>query len=189
MLRISTNPTLLVSCALALFGSRAAAQSGAWLIFPDAPDKPLLDCDAVNAGNEDLLVIDATRDLETLDGFVVPGSFVEVLPPTSIFNYTDIEGTEAWVVANVFIDNAPFGFLAFTDDGDGLRSLWWLGEFDGAFRGVELFADTLEPFIAELIPFNTAGASCDACDLLVDSPFCPSDDGSRGGGGAPRISF
>ena len=121
MFHLFKNPALVVSGVLMLITSSAAAQSGAWLIFPDDPTLPALDCDTVNAGVEDLLVIDDTRDLETIDGFLVPGSFVDVLGSVATFTI-DEEGTEAWVVADVFIDNAPFGFLAFTDDGDDLRT-------------------------------------------------------------------
>ncbi len=213
------NRALAVSCVLALTASSAAAQSGAWLIFPDDPVESLFECGVVNAGVEDLLVIDDTSDLETIDGFVVPGSFVDVLSPVEMSTFIDDEDTEAWVVADVFIDNTPFGFLAFTDDGDDLRSLWWLRETQGVFRGVELFEDTLEPFVANLIPFNVANASCDACELLIGSPFCGCvndldcvdgdpctddicdangdcvyvdvcpDEPRRRGGGTPQVSF
>lgn len=167
-----TRLALMLSCMSALFGSRAAAQSGAWLVFSDDAAVSASECDIVNLGNDELIVIDGTRALETVDGHPVPGSFVEVLTADAMFTFVDADGTDAWVVANVFIDSAAFGFLAFTDDGDGLRSLWWLQEVGGVFRAVELLSNPIEPFVANLSPLNVAGVRCDACEVLVGSVFC-----------------
>ncbi|MHC4698258.1 MAG: hypothetical protein ACYTFA_16115 [Planctomycetota bacterium] len=214
MFRVCRVSALAVSCLLALLCPRAAAQSGPWLLFSDDTEVSSSMCDVVNAGNDELIVIEATEDLETIDGFVVPFSFVQAVNP---FSFIDAEGTEVWVVADVFIDNAPFGFLAFAEDFDGFRTLWWLGELDGVFRVVELIGDPIEPVIANRTPLDISNVPCDACELLVGSPFCGCVDDfdcadgdtctddicdvdgdcvhvdvcddEDGGGAAPRITF
>jgi hypothetical protein len=141
---------------LALMGIAAGAeqangQTVPWETFVDTQSSSV--CDVVNAGNAELLVLVPSRELETIDGEIVPFSFV------------DADG-------NVFIDDFPFGFLSFAEDGDGFRTLWWLAISDGVFRVVELTDFALEPVVTSRFTSEFFNVPCDVCTLIDDPDNC-----------------
>ena len=127
------------------------AQTLPWETFADSESDSV--CDVVNVGNYELLVLTPSGELETIDGEIVP------------FTWVDADG-------NVFIDNLPFGYLSFAEDGDGYRTLWWLSLADGVPRVVELTEGALEPVVANRFPSDFVSVPCDVCTLIDDPAYC-----------------
>ena len=155
--------------AVAWSGNFAEGQAPPWLLFPDDPAVSATECGVVNAGNIELIVRADSLALETPDGIAVPSTSVQTITPVSL---VDVEGTDAFILADVFFDNLPFGFLAFSEDSDGVRSVWWLQDVGTLFRVVDVVGNPPEPQVTTRSPRDIVGAFCDACEVLIDAEFC-----------------
>ena len=107
--------------------------------------------------------------LETLDGVAVTSTSVQTITPVSL---VDVDGIAAFILADVFFDNLPFGFLAFSEDNSGVRALWWLQDVGTSFRVVDVVGNPAEPQVTTRRPRDITGAICDACDVLKDAELC-----------------
>lgn len=138
---------------LALGTSITVAQTPFYRLFTDEPTTPSL-CDVVNLARASAGVIDATGELQVLDGAVIP------------FSQVDVNGF-------VSVDRVPVGFIAFADDGDGLRTLWWLW-FDGSV--VDLDRQSEQPRGTLQLPSDFQRVACGACDIIDDLEICGCGD-------------
>jgi hypothetical protein len=134
----------------ALFGGAAQAQAPLWDTFQDSFSSA--NCDLVNAGNAELVVLSDTGELVIVTGtdIVVVGSFVDV----------DL---------NVFLGILPFGIIDFATDDDGFRTLWWM-TLTGTVVDIDPF--TLEPNDSGLLPSDFSSVPCDACPLWDEPLDC-----------------
>jgi len=131
----------------------AAAQAPFYRLFTDDPTSPSL-CDVVNLARSTAGVIDATGELQLLDGAAIP------------FSQVDVNGF-------VSVDRAPAGTIAFADDGDGLRTLWWLW-FDGSV--VDLDPQFGQPRGTLQLPSDFQRVACSACDIIDNPEICGCGD-------------
>ncbi len=155
---LSMKPTTLLTTLLslgfsAIGGSNVAAQTPFFRLFSDDPSSPSL-CDVVNLARAGAGVIDATGELQLLDGAVIP------------FSEVDANGF-------VSVDRAPAGIIGFADDGDGLRTLWWLW-FDGSV--VDLDPQFGQPRGTLQLPSDFRRVACSACDIIDDLEICGCGD-------------
>jgi len=126
-------------------------------------------CDVVNSANAQLVVLQDT------------GEFVLVTGED-----TRLEGTFVDVNGDVFVDDDPAGFVTFADDGDGLRSLWWL-----APSGFAVHVDTITLQISEssVLPSQIIDVPCDACAFWDVAADCKRSNPPGSGPPAVRITF
>ena len=146
-------------------GSILFAQEVPWDVYVDSQSD--VTCDAVNAGNLEVVVFSGTGRLVVITGADY------TLPETA---YVDERG--------IFIfEGLPLGQIAFADDGNGFRTLWLL---DLGNNVMELDPDTGEPIFTNLVPDDFLGVPCDAFELWDDDDFddvpdedddCPVDFG------------
>lgn len=132
-------------------GTSVEAQSLRWDTFDD-PLSPS-ECSIVNAANTELVVMRSTGQL-----VIVTGSQDIILEDTLV----DDDG-------DVFFEGVPAGLIAFAEDGDGFRTLWWTG-LTG--RVVEVDDFTFEPNATDLLPEDFSDVGCDACDFRPDNVDC-----------------
>ena len=158
-------PTLIAIC---LCGG-ASAQTAPWLLFIDDPTASAAACDVVNAAGEQLIVRTDSGALEGVNDNPIPLSGTVGAVPSSV---VDAVGVEAYVVADVFFDNLPFGFLAFAGDSNGRRVVWWLVDVGGLLRVVDVGAATRQPQASARGPGQVSESVCDACDVLRDVDLC-----------------
>lgn len=144
--------------AICLFGMTASAAFGQrpfdLFLDLDSSGNPisLSQCDMVNAGNARLVVLTDTGQLVIVDGFDV------VLEDTFVSGDGDVlfEGEQA-------------GFIAFADDGDDTRTLWWVS-LNGFVVNVDGFSGL--PSVSNLTPFDFIDVDCDACGFWDDPSDC-----------------
>lgn len=146
----------LVTMVMVVAGvSPALAQVAPWITFTDDPVSPSV-CDVVNASNAELLVI------QNVD----PG-----VDRLAIVTGQDVilQDTEVSLAGDVFFRGEPAGFITFAEDGNGLRSLWWLS-LTGQVVSVDGF--TGEPTVTNMLPTDFFDLSCDGCDFWDDLSIC-----------------
>ncbi len=143
--------TLTVLSWLAMPG---LAQTLPWDLYVD--DASASACDAVNAANAELVVLNTTGQLVLVTG--------EDL--TLQDSYVDLDGF-------VYFEEAQAGVIGFALDGDGVRSLWWTS-LTGHVVHVDGFTGV--PSETDFLPTDFTNAACDACDYWDDPLVCPSTD-------------
>lgn len=121
-----------------------------WIVYLD--DESTSACAVVNTVDAQLVVLADTNELA-----IVSGSDV-ILGDTLV--------TDGFVT----FAGDPAGRIVFAEDGDGLRSLWWL-DLTGHVVGVDGF--TLEPFSTDSFPDEYSDVPCDPAPLWDG---CLSDD-------------
>lgn len=145
---------LLIAVILTFATPTARGQFLPWDTYDD-PGSPSR-CDVVNTENFDLVVLADTGELVVVNGTdrIVPGSLVE----------TD---------GDVFVDGVFTGFIAFDNDGEGFRTMWW---FDptGAFV-TYLDPVTLTPDFGDLRPIDFVDVPCGGCPFW-DEPLAECGD-------------
>ena len=141
---------VMIGSALLSAFQIANAQTKPWDVFDDPQSSSL--CDVVNVANGELVVLTVT------------GEFVFVSGSDVILSDTFVDGD-----GNVFYFGEPAGFIDFAEDGDGLRSLWWLA-ITGEVVNVNGF--TGEPTVTSMRPTNFDRVPCDACDFWDDQSVC-----------------
>lgn len=139
---------------LASAGSAAQAQFIPWDTFIDDASDSI--CDVVNAGNAELVVLNATRQF-----VIVTGSDV-----TLVDTFVDTNGA-------VFFEGEPAGVIGFALDGDGFRTLWWLSLTGDV---VEVDGFTGQPSLTNQVPEDFIDVPCDACLFWDDQSVCLIDD-------------
>ncbi len=139
-------------------GSTRLANAVPWDIFDDPNSAST--CDAVNVSNAELVVLSDTGELVIITG-------------------TDLILTATFVDADgfVFFDGIAVGVIDFADDGDGLRTLWWMS-LDGTVVDVDPL--TGEPASTNLLPSDFSGVPCDACQLWDNLADCIGDQDGDG---------
>ncbi len=138
--------------------SVATAQVLTWDVFEDTLSSSL--CDVVNAENAELVVLSDT------------GQLVIVTGPDVL-----LEDTLVTLEGDVFFEGLPAGFIAFEEDGDGFRTVWWLA-LTGTVVNVDGF--TGEPAPTNLFPTDFVDVPCDASqfwDGCLDDSDCADGDG------------
>ena len=172
-MRVQVSRIILASTLGIVWGCSGTvrAQDVPWDVYTD----PFSDsvCDVVNASNAELVVISSTGELAIVSGTdrVFSRTFVDV------FGSTLTDGTILLDSADVFFDDEFIGSIAFADDGDGLRSLWWTS-LTG--RVVEVDGFTGEPFESDFFPEDFPDVPCDACAFWDDESVCVIDSDADG---------
>lgn len=144
--RVAFTASMLVLAA----ASPGVAQTFPWDVFQDPFSDSL--CDVVNAANAELVVLSATGEF-----VIVTGEDVA------------LEGTVVDLDGMVFLDGFPAGLIAFADDGDGFRTLWWTS-LTGFVINVDDF--TGEPTVSDQLPVDFVDVPCDACLFWDDTTLC-----------------
>lgn len=123
-------------------------------LFQDSESASI--CDLVNSANAHLVVLTDTGEFALVTG-----------------EDTRLEGTFVDVNGDVFVNDEPAGFVTFADDGDGLRSLWWL-----APSGFAVHIDTITLQISEsqILPDQISDVPCDACTFWDVAADCQSTE-------------
>ena len=135
-----------LAVAISLSGTRLCAQP--WEVFADAESSSI--CDLINAGNAELVVLTSTGQLVLVSG-------IDLI---LIDTFVDMDNL-------VYFDGWLAGIIAFAEDADGYRTLWWLS-LTGYVMDVDPF--TGEPAETFLLPGDFADVPCDACEYW-DNPF------------------
>ncbi len=151
----SSFRSLALAANLGMAGVAASvqAQVAPWVTFQDSASSSI--CDVIHAENAELVLSSETNQL-----ILVSGSD-RVLSDTLV----DDEG-------NVLFEDTPVGVIDFALDGDGERSVWWMG-LTGEVVQVDAF--TGEPTPTDLRPNDFRGVACDACDFWDDPQICAED--------------
>ncbi len=127
-----------------------AAQTLPWETFTDGISGSV--CDVINAGNAELVLLRSTGQLVLVTGRDVT-----------------LEDTFVDEANNVFYFDQQVGFIDFAEDGDGLRTLWWVS-LTG--RTIDIDGLSGEPFESQSSPFDFNEVACDACPLWDDPTIC-----------------
>jgi len=140
----------LTGLSFLIFAATATAQDIPWELFLDNQSDSA--CDVVNAENAELVVLSATGQLVIVSG-------------------TDVTLEDAVVDDQgfVFFEGEPTGTIAFADDGDGLRTIWWMSLTGNVVR-VNGF--TGEPSVTDSFPSDFDDVPCDACEFWDDPTPC-----------------
>lgn len=128
----------------------AMAQLLPWNAYADDLSDSV--CDVVNTANAELVVLSDTGEVAVITG----GHPVLV----------------EWILvvdSFVFFEGFAAGEIVFADDGDGYRTLWWVGPFGEV---AELNDFTLEPYESGLFPEDFVDVPWDACALWDDPSDC-----------------
>ena len=136
--------------AILLLAAPSFAQDVPWDAFTD--NLSLSFCDVINASNAELVVLTDTAQLVIITG-------------------TDTILVDSFVDENndVFIGDEPAGFIAYAEDGDGFRTLWWQS-LTGRVVNVDGFSGV--PSETDLFPIDFTNVPCDACDFWDDPSAC-----------------
>lgn len=153
-------PTAVVG--LTLFAAGLHAQPVPWEEFPD-PESPSL-CGVINAATAELVVLRSTGELVIVSDVV--SEVDQVIPGTFVGSDGD-----------VFFGLFAAGFLAFADDGDGFRTLWWISATGHVF---DVDPITFLPIETILFPDDFFDVPCDACELWDDPTACIFDEDDDG---------
>ncbi|MFQ5463371.1 MAG: hypothetical protein ACE5E5_12195 [Phycisphaerae bacterium] len=140
----------LTCCFCLAMGPLAVGQTAPWVFFEDALSDSA--CEIINTDNSELVLLNDTGQLVVVTGRDV------ILQDT----FVDEED-------NVFFNGDPVGFLSFEDDGDGLRSIWWVS-LTGRVINVDGF--TGEPVETDSFPADFVDVACDACEFWDDEFLC-----------------
>ncbi len=153
----STGETELVKYSIGLaaalfliFSPAAFAQTKPWELFLDTASTSA--CDVINAENAELVLISSTNQLTVVTGVDV----------TLENTFVDENGF-------VFFEGNPVGAIGFADDGDGLRTIWWMS-LTGAVVNVNGF--TGEPTQTNKFPSDFKDVPCDACEFWDNPASC-----------------
>lgn len=138
---------------LMALSSTARAQTPPWDVFVD--DLSTSVCDVVNTVNAELVVLSDTGELVIVTGRDV------ILEDAIVDPFGDVS----------YLGD-PAGFIDFAEDGDGLRTLWWLS-LTGRVIRVDDF--TGEPTVSNRLPVDFSNVLCDACLLWDDQTVCQQD--------------
>jgi len=140
----------LTWCSCMAMGPLAAGQTVPWVLFEDFLSTSA--CEIINSDNSELILLNDTGQLVVVTGrdVVLQDTFVD-----------DAD--------NVFVNGEPAGFLTFEDDGDGLRSIWWVS-LTGRVINIDGF--TGDPVESDLFPSDFVDVPCDACDFWDDELLC-----------------
>lgn len=131
-------------------GGTASAQVVPWIEFVDPASGA--SCGLVNVLTAELVVLEATGELEIITG----GDAV-------------LLGTEVDADGEVFFDGVSVGFVEFAADGDGARTLWLLDD-----SGLIIDLDAVSnPFVTNVLPQDLGNVPCDPCLLWDDRADCP----------------
>ena len=142
---------VMVAAVSVLIGAPAWADVP-WDVFDDDHPGSSSRCDVVNTANHELVVWSDTGELIIVDGVD-----------------TFIDGTFVDGIGDVYYYGDYVGYLAFDEDGDGYRTLWWLSDA-GFVVGVDAFSG--EPYETAWIPYDFTHVACDACDYWDDAADC-----------------
>lgn len=142
----------LIGCLCLAATSPAMGQSRPWFLFEDNAQISDSQCEVFHAENASLVLINSTGEVVIVDGVDTVAANLGI----------DVDGN---VVAG---EGETFGFLAFADDADGFRSLFWVA--NNGVNLVSLDPLTLTPTVSDARPTDFANVVCDACDLW-DQPL------------------
>jgi len=145
-----------IALVLGLLFSAAAsrpAYAQPWVVFEDGESDSV--CGIVNAAEHELVVLADTGELVIVSDVdvILGGTFV------------DLDNT-------VYIDDEPFGFLSFFEDGDDFATLWWVIEPDLRVVGIDQFGGFYE---SDFFPDDFIDVACSACDFWDDPLDCDED--------------
>ena len=147
---------------LTVFAARMHGQVLPWEVFAD-PDSPSV-CDVINAATAELVVLRSTGELVIVSDIV--SEVDQVIPGTFVNSDGD-----------VFFGIFAAGFIAFADDGDGFRTLWWISATGRVF---DVDPVTFLPIETSLFPDDFFDVPCDACEFWDDPTACVFDDDGDG---------
>lgn len=145
---------LLITLIVAGVGPATHAQSLPWDTFVDTESSSV--CDVVNAENLELVV--STDSLTGIDNLVIVTGVDVRLADTEVLENGDV----------LYLGESA-GFITFAEDGDGYRTLWWVGFGD---RVVHVDEFTGEPTVTDFYPEDFVDVPCDACPLWDDPTVC-----------------
>lgn len=143
--------TIGIAAAMVLaISPTASAQTKPWELFLDTASASA--CDVINAENAELVLISSTNQLAIVTG-------------------VDVTLENTFVDGNgfVFFEGDPVGAIGFADDGDGLRTIWWMS-LTGAVVSVNGF--TGEPGQTNKLPSDFKDVPCDACEFWDNPAPC-----------------
>ena len=134
---------IILAVALLVSAGPAAAPGASvpWELFDDALTNSR--CDLVNAENVQLVVLREDGALTIVTG-------VDVL----------IQGSVVDAENNVLINGEPRGFIAFAEDAEGRRKLWWVLQTGRVAHIDGLTGEVME---SDKLPSDLGDVSCSAC--------------------------
>lgn len=140
--------------AAVFWAGAALAQVKPWELYVDPLSNSA--CDVVNADNAQLVVLKNSGQMVIITG-------------------TDVTLGDTLVDAQgfVFFEGDPAGTIGFAEDGDDLRSLWWVS-LTGTVVRVNGF--TGEPSLTDNTPDDYDDVPCDACEFWDDPSLCEDDE-------------
>jgi hypothetical protein len=134
---------IILAAVLLVSAGSASSASVPWKLFDDTLTNSR--CDLVNAENVQLVVLREDGALTIVTG-------VDVLIQGSVVDAQD----------NVLISGEPRGFIAFAEDAQGYRKLWWVLQTG---RVVHIDGLTGEVTESDKLPSDFSDVSCSACPL------------------------
>ncbi len=142
--------TTLAAAVVGPMPPSVQAQTKPWLLFLDSQSPSR--CDVVNADNAELVVLQGSGQLVLVTG-------------------VDVTLQDAIVDEDGFVsfEGEPAGVIDFADDGNGLRTLWWMS-LTGTVVSVNSFTGT--PSSTNKVPDDYVGVPCDACEFWDDPSVC-----------------
>lgn len=149
------NKQVWMGIGMLALATVARGQDVPWDVYEDALSDSV--CDVVNAATAELVVLSATGQL-----VIVGSGGADVNDVTLADTFVDLQGC-------VFVDNEPFGFISFQEDGDGFRTVFWTS-LVGTVVDVDPF--TGFPEDTDLFPEDFIDVPCDACDFWDDQSVC-----------------
>lgn len=153
MYRVTRTLVFMLAMLLA-WPSYSAAQ--VWDFFVDPVSGS--ECDTINASNAELVILSSTAEL--------------VIVAANGNDINDVILGDTVVDSNnsVFVDGVFRGSVEFYEDGDGLRSLFWV-TLTGEVVEVDVFGG--DPTSSGTLPTDYIGLPCnDGCDFWDDPNAC-----------------
>ena len=132
----------------------SSVEGAAWWEFQD-PESGIV-CSLVHAANADLLVLQNTNQI------MVAGPPNTILPDVTVDEYFNVYYVDDFV-----------GSIAFAEDGDGDRALFWM-TITGKL--VEVGDFDVAPVASDLSPEDVPGAGCDVCARYSSLSGCIPDE-------------
>ena len=157
-----------VTVVMSLFGlsPSARAQDRPWWEFEDFESGII--CSLVHAANVDLVVLRGG------------GEIMVASPPNNILSDVVVDAN-----FDVLFDGVFAGSVAFAEDGDGDRAVFWL-TITG--KVVEVGDFDASPSASDLSPSDIKGTGCDVCARYPAKPGCgPDDDDDDSNDTAPSV--
>jgi len=148
------NSLVLFGVAMALASPHVSGQTIPWELFLDGNSESA--CDVINANNARLVVLSSTRQLAIVSG-------------------SDVTLEDTFVDENGFVsfEGEAAGIIDFAEDGDGLRTIWWMS-LTGNVVSVNGF--TGEPSPTNKLSTDFFDSPCDACPFWDDASVCDDSD-------------